>query len=93
MSLGDPYLSVDRAYEQQGRMQDARESWDEDHPIHEVIDADLAYEILDLLLCDPSAAKARLENELELEFQRQIERNKEDAAEAAYDRYLSSSFY
>jgi hypothetical protein len=88
--LSDYFLNIDSAGDRRARLDDAREAWDEDHPLDEVIDAALAYEILDLLLCDPSAAQTRLENELELEFQRQIEKAKEDEADAAFDHYISA---
>lgn len=72
---------------------EARDRWDEDKPLDEVIDASEAYEILDLLLCDPIRAKARLNKALDDAFDAYIERCKDVAAEAAFDAEYDAFCY
>lgn len=85
MSLSDYFLNIDIRGDERATEDMARENWDENTPLDDAIEAGTAYEILDLLLCDPEKARKRLETELDLEYARYLERCKEAAAEAEYD--------
>ena len=72
---------------------DARERWDEDKPLDEVISTSDAYDILELLICDPVRAQARLNQVLDEAFEAYIEDCRESNAQAEIDAWEASRDY
>lgn len=88
--FSDYFMNIDVREEEKTAESDARELWDEDHPLNEVLDLETACDILDVLLFSPEKAKARLEKVLDDAYDAYVRRAKEDAAEAQYDAYISA---
>jgi hypothetical protein len=72
---------------------DARERWDEDTAISEAISASDAFDILELLICDPVRAQARLKSALDEAFEAYLEDCRESNAQAEIDAYEASLDY
>ena len=72
---------------------DARERWDEDTAIAEAISTSDAFDILELLICDPVRAQARLNQVLDEAFDAYLEDCRESNAQADIDAWEASRDY